>query len=647
MKKLTLIFILVISITSISFAQNQVRDTHPGASISAIDYRTGNLQEVSDNQAILFKDAFISLVLGTRTARVILLQNPDGRRRAVITQSDPQTNGNAFQLEMENTISRRTTVLFTFIYSVDQNKLYYYDPNAQNYAEEFVEGENLNNLNDCLAFGKFNIQNADEVSNNDDANYTEPVDVDVTATVAPPALPEYEQPECPAEGYLWQPGYWAFSRDNSDYYWVPGVWVAPPTHGVLWTPPYWGYERGAYIFHTGYWGASIGFYGGIHYGYGYQGSGFVGGEWHGDRFRYNTAVVRVNVVNVHNTYINKTVINNVTIINRNSFNGGNGVNARPSKNEIIAMREKHVRPTPEQIKNQWAARNNRGQFAKVNGGTKPADLALVKAPVKVAPPNTGVKPVRNPMDNKHAPNGQAGNVPAGQPGSKGVKPGILGHTTVKPITPGNPDGKPLPGGNVAPKPGEPAAVGVKPATPPNAPQKPVAPGANPVGQPNANPKPVTPGANPANPGANPANPPRVNPRPAAPGANPVGQPNANPKPVAPGANPANPGANPANPQRVNPRPAAPGANPVGPPNANPKPAVPGAKPVAPGANPANPPRVNPRPAAPGANPVGPPNANPKPAVPGAKPVVPVNKNAKPGAPGRPQKPDTSKRVKHN
>jgi hypothetical protein len=592
MKKLTLIFMLVFLITSISLAQNQVRDTHPGSRISAIDYQTGNLQDVSGNQAILFKDAFISLVLGTRTAKVLLMQHPEGRRRAAITQSDPQTNGNAFQLEMENTIAGRTSVLFTFIYSVDQNKLYYFDANAQDYAEEFIDGENLNNLNDCLAFGKFNIQNADAVTNYDDANYTEPVDVDVTATVAPPALPEYEQPECPAEGYLWQPGYWAFSRDSNDYYWVPGVWVAPPTHGVLWTPPYWGCERNSYIFHTGYWGASIGFYGGIHYGYGYQGSGFVGGEWHGSRFRYNTAVVRVNVVNVHNTYINKTVINNVTIINRNSFNGGNGVKAQPSKNEIIAMRQKHVKETPEQIKNQWAARNNKGQFAKANGGGKPADLALVKAPVKVENPNTGVKPNRNPMDNKHAPKGQVGNVPNNQPGGKGVKPGILGHTALKPITPGNPDGKPLPGGNVAPKPGEPAVIGVKPATPPNAPQKPLAPG---------------------NKSATPQN--------------------ASPKPVVPGNKPATP-------QNVNPKAVAPAVNPVAPPNANPKPVTPGNRPV-------NPARVNPRPAAPGIKPVSPPNANSKPVAPGAKPVVPTNKTPKPGAPGRLHKADTSKRVKHN
>lgn len=31
--------------------------------------------------------------------------------------------------------------------------------------------------------------------------------VRVSITIAPPALPVYEQPLCPGEGYLWVPGY--------------------------------------------------------------------------------------------------------------------------------------------------------------------------------------------------------------------------------------------------------------------------------------------------------------------------------------------------------------------------------------------------------------------------------------------------------
>jgi hypothetical protein len=70
------------------------------------------------------------------------------------------------------------------------------------------------------------------------------VGVGISATFGPPPLPVYVQPPCPVEGYLWEPGYWAWDPDDGDYYWVPGVWVAPPTVGFLWTPSYWGFSDG-------------------------------------------------------------------------------------------------------------------------------------------------------------------------------------------------------------------------------------------------------------------------------------------------------------------------------------------------------------------------------------------------------------------
>ena len=100
----------------------------------------------------------------------------------------------------------------------------------------------------------------------------------------PPPLPTYEQPPCPGDGYLWVPGYWAYS---GGYYWVPGSWVRPPQVGLLWTPGYWGFVGAAYVWHAGYWGAHVGFYGGVHYGYGYDGDGYRGGRWEGRHFEYN------------------------------------------------------------------------------------------------------------------------------------------------------------------------------------------------------------------------------------------------------------------------------------------------------------------------------------------------------------------------
>src|SRR5215472_18925874 len=48
----------------------------------------------------------------------------------------------------------------------------------------------------------------------------------VSVSMGPPALPVYEQPYCPGEGYIWTPGYWAYGPDG--YYWVPGTWVLAP-----------------------------------------------------------------------------------------------------------------------------------------------------------------------------------------------------------------------------------------------------------------------------------------------------------------------------------------------------------------------------------------------------------------------------------
>jgi WXXGXW repeat (2 copies) len=117
--------------------------------------------------------------------------------------------------------------------------------------------------------------------------------VGVTVGFAPPPLPVYVQPPCPASGYIWTPGYWAYSGDDQDYYRVPGTWVLAPSFGWLWTPGYWGLIDAEYVWHEGYWGPHVGFYGGINYGFGYFGSGFVGGFWRDHDFYYNRSVTNV------------------------------------------------------------------------------------------------------------------------------------------------------------------------------------------------------------------------------------------------------------------------------------------------------------------------------------------------------------------
>ncbi len=133
------------------------------------------------------------------------------------------------------------------------------------------------------------------------------IGIGISVGFGPPAIPIYEQPICPADGYLWTPGYWAYD-DADGYYWVPGTWIQPPQIGFLWTPGYWGWGGSAFFFHEGYWGPHVGFYGGINYGFGYGGVGYEGGRWDGGHFSYNTYVNHVNTTIIHNTYNTRVTV---------------------------------------------------------------------------------------------------------------------------------------------------------------------------------------------------------------------------------------------------------------------------------------------------------------------------------------------------
>ena len=189
--------------------------------------------------------------------------------------------------------------------------------------------------------------------------------IGVSITIGPPALPVYAQPPCPAPGYAWTPGYWAYGP--AGYFWVPGTWVVAPV-GLLWTPGYWGWGGGVYLWHAGYWGPHVGFYGGINYGYGYGGVGFGGGYWNHGAYYYNRSVTNVNVTNVTNVY-NKTVINNTTTVNRVSYNGGTGgTTSVATPQELAASRERHTAPLATQVQQRQLASNNRELLASVNHG---------------------------------------------------------------------------------------------------------------------------------------------------------------------------------------------------------------------------------------------------------------------------------------
>jgi len=243
------------------------------------------------------------------------------------------------------------------------------------------------------------------------------------ATEPPPPLPEdYEQPEAPADDYMWTPGYWDYAPTG--YYYVPGVWVAPPFVGALWTPGWWGFYGGAYRWHRGYWGRHIGYYGGINYGFGYVGIGYQGGYWNGDHFWYNSAVNRIppgrftNVYNRRVTVVNNTYINN----SRVSYVGGNGgLRRAPSQRELAAVREQRVPPMQSQIQHREAAMQNRSQFFQQNRG-RPQQVVTQKAlPAQrgiTAPPRTAAPATFNnmrPGQNQPGENGRPSPQPGAQP----------------------------------------------------------------------------------------------------------------------------------------------------------------------------------------------------------------------------------------
>ena len=215
----------------------------------------------------------------------------------------------------------------------------------------------------------------------------------VSVHIAPPVLPVYTQPVCPGVGYIWTPGYWAWGDDG--YYWVPGTWVFAPFIGALWTPGWWGWDDGdgAYLWHAGYWGAHVGFYGGINYGFGYGGEGYQGGRWNHNTFMYNTTVNNINRSVIRNTYT--TQVQSASTA-RVSYNGGSGgIAAQPTAQDRLAEHDQHRLSTPAQVQHQQAAGANRAQLATVNHGNpsiaataRPAAKVLASGPASRSPSAT-------------------------------------------------------------------------------------------------------------------------------------------------------------------------------------------------------------------------------------------------------------------
>ena len=240
----------------------------------------------------------------------------------------------------------------------------------------------------------------------------------VEATEPPPVLPDYSQPPCPGDNYLWTPGYWSYS--SAGYYWVPGVWVIAPWVGALWTPPWWGYDGGVYIFHAGFWGPHIGFYGGINYGFGYTGRGYYGAYWNRGTIVYNRAVTNVNITIVHNVYDAPIRASRFTRVSYNGSRGG--IDNRPTAQELAVLRDPRTAPVPAQVQHAREASANRAQFAA--GRKAPAALVAArplatsyKAPER-RPPPAALRAV------ERAPETRAQVPPNERPGAPLVRPQV-------------------------------------------------------------------------------------------------------------------------------------------------------------------------------------------------------------------------------
>jgi hypothetical protein len=206
----------------------------------------------------------------------------------------------------------------------------------------------------------------------------------------PPSLPVYDQPPIPGPGYVWTPGYWDWSDDADDYYWVPGTWVEPPAVGLLWTPGYWRYYNGSYLFSDGYWGPQVGFYGGVDYGYGYSGNGYEGGRWQGNQFYYNSLANNLGSRQIDATY-SQVVAESA---NRVSFNGGpGGLRVAPVAANIAAAQEQHAPPTRDQRDQVRIASAQPQLRASVNRGAPP-----IAATARPAAFHAGAIAARSPGD---------------------------------------------------------------------------------------------------------------------------------------------------------------------------------------------------------------------------------------------------------
>ena len=240
------------------------------------------------------------------------------------------------------------------------------------------------------------------------------VEVDVQASQPPPPLPDYDQPPCPQDGYLWTPGYWRWT--GSDYYWIPGTWVSAavcgllvdsgllglrrrllwlarrllgPTRRLLWRCELWLRLRGRWFCRRTLGGQLVCIQ-------------HLGGQCEHHRHSQHLQPDRGEQRHRQQGELQRRA---------------GGVQAAPTQQERIAAQETHTPPTPMQTQHVQEAVRNPALAAKANGG-HPSIAATARPASFSGPGVTGAHgasspPPRGPAAAGGAPNNAAHGQPNG------------------------------------------------------------------------------------------------------------------------------------------------------------------------------------------------------------------------------------------